>query len=225
MAALVFNLFKIGIGPSSSHIFGPMRAARLFALRVTRALLLDPAKRMRSQPARDCRLRAAGVVAAMRRSHGAWGMAGPALSSAMSHSPPLSKRQPHLLLRALFAVAVLGQLAGCATTNSPKDAVVFTGRIESSEAMAAKPGSTGIYRPGMYGAVGGAIAGAVAALGGDPEFKVYVLRSNGGVTRALAATSEHAIGACVSAWVEGAKEYEPTWKVGEVELRPATDCD
>nr|HPR07635.1 serine dehydratase beta chain [Denitromonas sp.] len=31
MAISVFDLFKIGIGPSSSHTVGPMRAAMLFA--------------------------------------------------------------------------------------------------------------------------------------------------------------------------------------------------
>ena len=34
MALSVFDLFKVGIGPSSSHTVGPMRAARLFALRL-----------------------------------------------------------------------------------------------------------------------------------------------------------------------------------------------
>jgi len=34
VAVSVFDLFKIGIGPSSSHTVGPMRAARLFALRL-----------------------------------------------------------------------------------------------------------------------------------------------------------------------------------------------
>ncbi|WP_164018904.1 L-serine ammonia-lyase [Pyxidicoccus trucidator] len=34
MAVSVFDLFKIGIGPSSSHTVGPMRAARTFALRL-----------------------------------------------------------------------------------------------------------------------------------------------------------------------------------------------
>jgi len=34
MAVSVFDLFKIGIGPSSSHTVGPMRAARLFVLRL-----------------------------------------------------------------------------------------------------------------------------------------------------------------------------------------------
>ncbi len=35
MAVSVFDLFKIGIGPSSSHTVGPMRAARLFALKLS----------------------------------------------------------------------------------------------------------------------------------------------------------------------------------------------
>ncbi|HEU4459637.1 MAG TPA: L-serine ammonia-lyase [Methylibium sp.] len=34
MAVSVFDLFKVGIGPSSSHTVGPMRAARLFAQRL-----------------------------------------------------------------------------------------------------------------------------------------------------------------------------------------------
>jgi L-serine dehydratase len=34
MAVSVFDLFKVGIGPSSSHTVGPMRAARLFARRL-----------------------------------------------------------------------------------------------------------------------------------------------------------------------------------------------
>jgi len=40
MAISVFDLFKIGIGPSSSHTVGPMRAARLFALALQQAGLL-----------------------------------------------------------------------------------------------------------------------------------------------------------------------------------------
>jgi L-serine dehydratase len=41
MALSVFDLFKIGIGPSSSHTVGPMRAARLFATRLGDSQLLD----------------------------------------------------------------------------------------------------------------------------------------------------------------------------------------
>jgi L-serine dehydratase len=45
MAVSVFDLFKIGIGPSSSHTVGPMRAARLFALRLQHdGLLLRTAR-------------------------------------------------------------------------------------------------------------------------------------------------------------------------------------
>lgn len=41
MAISVFDLFKIGIGPSSSHTVGPMRAASMFALALQREELLD----------------------------------------------------------------------------------------------------------------------------------------------------------------------------------------
>ena len=40
MAVSVFDLFKIGIGPSSSHTVGPMKAARRFALSLAEADLL-----------------------------------------------------------------------------------------------------------------------------------------------------------------------------------------
>jgi len=49
MAVSVFDLFKIGIGPSSSHTVGPMRAARLFALRLAHDGLLARATRVQSQ--------------------------------------------------------------------------------------------------------------------------------------------------------------------------------
>jgi L-serine dehydratase len=41
VAVSVFDLFKIGIGPSSSHTVGPMRAARQFVLRLQQAGLLQ----------------------------------------------------------------------------------------------------------------------------------------------------------------------------------------
>src|ERR1700742_4225806 len=46
MAVSVFDLFKIGIGPSSSHTVGPMRAARLFRLRLQHVGLLDRVARV-----------------------------------------------------------------------------------------------------------------------------------------------------------------------------------
>jgi L-serine dehydratase len=49
MAVSVFDLFKIGIGPSSSHTVGPMRAARLFALRLQHDGLLAATARVKSE--------------------------------------------------------------------------------------------------------------------------------------------------------------------------------
>jgi len=46
MALSVFDLFKIGIGPSSSHTVGPMRAARQFALRLRDGGLLTRVARI-----------------------------------------------------------------------------------------------------------------------------------------------------------------------------------
>ncbi|EHR72396.1 L-serine dehydratase, iron-sulfur-dependent, single chain form [Burkholderiales bacterium JOSHI_001] len=48
MAVSVFDLFKIGIGPSSSHTVGPMRAARLFALRLANDGLLARVARVQA---------------------------------------------------------------------------------------------------------------------------------------------------------------------------------
>ncbi|WP_286741958.1 L-serine ammonia-lyase [Aquabacterium sp. UBA2148] len=49
MAISVFDLFKVGIGPSSSHTVGPMRAARLFALRLQREGLLASVAHVRCE--------------------------------------------------------------------------------------------------------------------------------------------------------------------------------
>ena len=46
MAVSVFDLFKVGIGPSSSHTVGPMRAARLFVQRLEREGLLERTARI-----------------------------------------------------------------------------------------------------------------------------------------------------------------------------------
>ena len=46
MAVSIFDLFKIGIGPSSSHTVGPMRAARLFASRLAHEGRLGATRRV-----------------------------------------------------------------------------------------------------------------------------------------------------------------------------------
>jgi L-serine dehydratase len=62
MAVSAFDLFKIGIGPSSSHTVGPMRAARLFALRLEHDGLL-------ASTARVC-ARLYGSLGATGKGHG-----------------------------------------------------------------------------------------------------------------------------------------------------------
>jgi L-serine dehydratase len=100
MAVSVFDLFKIGIGPSSSHTVGPMRAARLFAMRLAHDGQLERTARVRAE--------LYGSLGATGKGHGSdkavlLGLAGhepdtvdvdtlPALLSAMrtSHRLPLA---------------------------------------------------------------------------------------------------------------------------------------
>ncbi|MFF4831659.1 L-serine ammonia-lyase [Streptomyces sp. NPDC001315] len=49
MAISVFDLFSIGIGPSSSHTVGPMRAARMFARRLRNEDLLTSVASVRTE--------------------------------------------------------------------------------------------------------------------------------------------------------------------------------
>ncbi|MER5738857.1 L-serine ammonia-lyase [Streptomyces sp. NPDC002262] len=49
MAISVFDLFSIGIGPSSSHTVGPMRAARMFARRLRNEGLLAGTAKVRAE--------------------------------------------------------------------------------------------------------------------------------------------------------------------------------
>ncbi|MEU9197393.1 L-serine ammonia-lyase [Streptomyces hundungensis] len=49
MAISVFDLFSIGIGPSSSHTVGPMRAARMFAARLKNEGLIAHTTRIRAE--------------------------------------------------------------------------------------------------------------------------------------------------------------------------------
>ena len=49
MALSVFDLFKIGIGPSSSHTVGPMKAAAMFARRLGKSDLLSKTARIEAK--------------------------------------------------------------------------------------------------------------------------------------------------------------------------------
>ena len=50
MTISVFDLFKVGIGPSSSHTVGPMRAAYLFASGLRADALLAQVAGVRCAP-------------------------------------------------------------------------------------------------------------------------------------------------------------------------------
>ena len=49
MALSVFELFKIGIGPSSSHTVGPMRAARMFVTGLAQDGLLEAVGQVKAE--------------------------------------------------------------------------------------------------------------------------------------------------------------------------------
>ena len=49
MSLSVFDIFKIGIGPSSSHTMGPMNAARSFALLLAERGLLQRTQQLSAQ--------------------------------------------------------------------------------------------------------------------------------------------------------------------------------
>jgi L-serine dehydratase len=48
MSLSIFDLFKIGIGPSSSHTVGPMRAAHRFLLALEAQGLLGRVRRVQA---------------------------------------------------------------------------------------------------------------------------------------------------------------------------------
>jgi len=49
MAISAFDLYKVGIGPSSSHTVGPMRAAHTFVARLRSAGVLTDTARVRAE--------------------------------------------------------------------------------------------------------------------------------------------------------------------------------
>lgn len=69
----VFDLFKIGIGPSSSHTVGPMKAARLFLERVDAEHGLETVKRIKAEAYGSLALTGAGHATDKAL---IWGLAG-----------------------------------------------------------------------------------------------------------------------------------------------------
>ncbi len=98
MTVSVFDLFKVGIGPSSSHTVGPMRAAYLFVTRLAEDGLLEQTARVR------CEL--FGSLGATGHGHGSvkavvLGLAGeqPHLVDPVAADPQVARVRAHGLLR------------------------------------------------------------------------------------------------------------------------------
>ena len=104
---------------------------------------------------------------------------------------------------AAFGVVVVAMFsAGCASTNQAVDTLVFTGRVVETRAVAAVPRSdTGIYRPGIYGALGAVTVLALPHLSGTASYNVHTVKDCEGAVQSMLTQSDHAVGACVGAWV------------------------
>ena len=92
MAISVFELFKIGIGPSSSHTVGPMRAAAMFIGELDEAVPRDRLARVR--------IELFGSLGATGKGHGTdkaviLGLAGEAPETVDTGSIPVRLEQIH----------------------------------------------------------------------------------------------------------------------------------
>ena len=132
----------------------------------------------------------------------------------------------HLAL--MLATASL--LAACAAPSrrpsdeGPHDARVFTGRIDSVAGAAAIRTGSGAYRPGMGGALGGAVAGILQSIPVQNEHFTYSVMTNEGVIKPAPTADKFNVGDCVDAFVSKNKTGEAYWLFGEISLRPSKDC-
>ena len=113
MAISAFDLFKIGIGPSSSHTVGPMRAARLFALGLQSSGLIEETARI------VCSLH--GSLGATGKGHGSDRAV---LLGLMGHEPDTV--EVDAVPARVDAVRSSGQLDAGRWPNTPLSASVMT---------------------------------------------------------------------------------------------------
>ncbi len=106
MAVSVFDLFKVGIGPSSSHTVGPMRAARSFVERLHHAGRLGDV--------RGLRVDLYGSLAATGRGHGTF----PAVLLGLEGYDP-EQVLPEEVDRALARIEATGRLRLAALLGAP----------------------------------------------------------------------------------------------------------
>ena len=87
MTISVFDLFKVGIGPSSSHTVGPMRAAYFFVLRLREEGLLHAGRAASAASCSDRSARPGTGTAASRRSCSGWRANSPISSTRAPREP------------------------------------------------------------------------------------------------------------------------------------------
>ncbi len=125
-------------------------------------------------------------------------------------------------------LATLAVLNGCAAPSEPHPMLAITARVterEHFEGGPAKPGSTGIYRPGMGGALGGLVAGVVSGARKAPAYWSYTIKSSDGSTRSLSILEEYDVGACISVFTTSDMARYAWWSMSEVTVRVAPRCD
>ena len=128
---------------------------------------------------------------------------------------------------ALVVVAAL-TIAGCATSSSQAPqhtARAFLGTVTERQEVVAVPRSSGVYRPGMGGAVGGLVAGLVTNLGGTPAHWRYVVKTPDGSDRSVHATDQFGVGDCVAIYTAPSNTTSPPWNLGEATVKLESGCE
>ena len=111
MAISLFDMLKIGIGPSSSHTVGPMKAAWMFASRLAKEGILEQVGRVEVQ--------LYGSLGATGKGHGS----GPAVLMGLEGELP-EKVDPDRVVPRTSEIEASGELVLLATTDYLDDGVI-----------------------------------------------------------------------------------------------------
>jgi hypothetical protein len=125
----------------------------------------------------------------------------------------------------ILCIVAPATIAACATTGGAQDTIAVVGRVdETFDAAADAPSSPGVYRPGMGGAIGDAVAGVLMRSGKEPAHTIYVVKLADETKRYVRQRERLAVGVCVSVVTEKAKIAQESWKYGEASLRLSKEC-
>ena len=131
-------------------------------------------------------------------------------------------------LQQILLLAGVVAFSGCATPPLPHTEVALTARVSERQQVSATLGglgSSGIYRPGTGGAVGGLVAGLLRGSSGTPAYWGYTFKVSDGSTRYASSRDEYQVGDCVSVYSVPAKAKDSYWLLAEITITPATGCE